>query len=100
MSDLNCLKTSRGTTHSCIVYLFRRLATNRPKAAPQSKEGTNRPLGTEIPYVQQDRRKYIEQKKDRVTGLKVPGTQETRRSFHTTIAGSQTAKTISPYPAY
>lgn len=30
------------------------LPTKRPKAAPVTREGTKRPLGMEMPYVQQD----------------------------------------------
>lgn len=38
-------------------YLFKTLATKRPKAAPHSREGTKRPLGTEEPNVQHASRK-------------------------------------------
>lgn len=38
-------------------YLFRTLATKRPKAAPHNREGTKRPLGTDVPKVQHASRK-------------------------------------------
>ena len=36
-------------TRTHAEYLLRTLATKRPKAAPHSREGTKRPLGTEMP---------------------------------------------------
>lgn len=47
------------------------LATKRPSEAPQRRDGTNRPLGTDTPYVQQLRKKYSTKNSERVTGLKV-----------------------------
>ena len=40
---------ARAHTHTHTQYLLRTLATKRPKAAPHSREGTKRPLGTEMP---------------------------------------------------
>lgn len=60
-------------------YTFRMLATRRPKAAPQSSEGTKRPLGKDTPYVQQANRKYSRKNTDRVTGLKVPDGKNRRQ---------------------
>ena len=53
------------------THILRTLATSRPRDAPQSSEGTKRPLGTDTPYVQHASRKYSTKKMDRVTGLKV-----------------------------
>lgn len=47
------------------------MASRRPSEAPQRRDGTNRPLGTETPYVQQLRKKYSTKNSERVTGLKV-----------------------------
>lgn len=62
-------------THTPTWYLLRTLATKRPKAAPHSREGTKRPLGTEVPYVQHASRKYRTKNKANVMGLKVPARQ-------------------------
>ncbi len=61
-------------------YAFRMLATRRPKAAPQSREGTKRPLGTDTPYVQHANKKYSRKNTDRVTGLKVPDRENKRQT--------------------
>lgn len=52
-------------------YILRTFATRRPSEAPQRRDGTNRPLGTDTPYVQQLRKKYSTKNSERVTGLKV-----------------------------
>lgn len=62
----------------CKSYIFRMLATRRPSEAPQRRDGTNRPLGTDTPYVQQLRIKYNTKNSERVTGLKVAANQTQR----------------------
>lgn len=59
------------TIHMNKSYILRILATRRPSEAPQRRDGTNRPLGTDTPYVQQLRKKYSTKNSERVTGLKV-----------------------------
>lgn len=65
------LGSSLDTINRNKSYILRTLATRRPSEAPQRRDGTNRPLGTETPYVQQLRKKYSTKNSERVTGLKV-----------------------------
>lgn len=55
------------------TYSTKTVATSLPYAAPQSKHGTNSPLGTLEPYVQQARRKknITNNAKERILNLPI-----------------------------
>lgn len=88
----SCIVLLRGGTSGKIIdtlevdvyYIFRMLATKRPSEAPQRRDGTNRPLGTDTPYVQQLRKKYSTKNSERVTGLKVAVNQTRHTDKHFT----------------
>ena len=63
---------SRTGSNVNVSYSISNVETNRPYAAPQSREGTKSPLGTATPYVQHANRKKNIKKRLNVFKLKVP----------------------------